>query len=265
MDGPTDLIKYVPIDTLLAKYDELKTKVNDIFDSIKYLENEIDIVLGNTYYVVDTHLLLAGREPQIKRLTQNFWKYTFNKLQLYNLMSEKKKSELDKQFENNEFPEYTRENVLSTFKTLTDNVKSLMDDTILEAFEILRPHNDHYKTNTQYEVGKRAILDWMISSWKWHGKLENPSLNYRNEQKLRSLDNAFSLMDGCGPAMAPYDSITILKQAIKDRTINCETKYFKYKWYMKGSLHVEFKRMDLVAKMNAIGGKGLLNKEKEAA
>jgi hypothetical protein len=176
-------------------------------------------------------------------------------------MSEKKKNDLDKQLESETVPDYTRENVLSTFKTLTENVKSLMDDTIFEAFNVLRPPNSEYKTNTEYAVGKRAILNWMISTFKWRGKLENPSLNYQREQWLRSLDNAFSLMDGCGPIKAPGDSVTILKEAIKNRNTCCETKYFKYKWYLKGSLHIEFKRMDLVAKMNAIGGKGLLNKK----
>jgi hypothetical protein len=36
--------------------------------------------------------------------------------------------------------------------------------------------------------------------------------------------------------------------------MGCETKYFKVKWFKKGTLHIEFKRLDLLSELNRIGG-----------
>jgi hypothetical protein len=255
-----ELIPHVPVMALIAQYEMLKDRTINIFDNIDSLQKDLHTFIDDNY-AVNHHLRSVGKDAQLREIRRAFWKYTAQKLQLYNLMSEKKKKEFDKQLYSEDLPEFNKENVFNTFTNLIDNVKSLIDDTILEVFNFLRPHSSEYKTNTEYAIGKRVIMNCMISCSKYNGKWSNPSLEYRHDQQLRCLDNAFSLMDGHGPSTYPGDSISVLRQAIKNRVINCETQYFKYKWYMKGSLHIEFKRMDLVAKMNAIGGKGLLNKE----
>jgi len=225
----TDIIKHVPIDNLLAKYEELKEKFIGICDSVKFMEKEIDLLMGDHFRFLDHNLthIAYGSEFHLRKLKRGFWRYTFDKLQIYNLMSEKKKNELDAQLESENTPDFTHENILTTFKVLIENVRSLMDDTILEAFNILRPPGSGYKTNTEFEVGKKAIIGWVIDCSKWQGKYQRPSLNYRKEQTLRSLDNAFSLMDGCGPIKYPGDSVSRLKAAISENVQIVETKYFK--------------------------------------
>lgn len=255
------LMRHIPIIALIAQYDAIIAKTNIIFDNIDAIEKELIEAVDDNYYSMDFYLRQTDRKTQIRKIRKVFWKYTCNKLQLYNLMSEKKRHEFDKQMETDELPEFTPENVHSTFQMLIDDVPSLVEDTIAEAFEIFRPHNSWHKTNTEYAVGRRAILAGMIHTFMYQGKRLHPSLDYPNDQRLRIMDNAFSLMDGKGPIKYPSDSITILREAIDNRQPECETTYFKYRWHMNGTLHVSFKRMDLVQRMNEVGGKGLLNKE----
>ena len=261
MEMENGLMRHIPIIALIAQYDAIIAKTNIIFDNIDAVEKELIEAVDDNYYSMDFYLRQTDRQTQIRKIRKVFWRYACNKLQLYNLMSEKKRHEFDKQMENDELPEFTPENVHSTFQMLIDNVPSLIEDTIKEAFEIFRPHNSGHKTNTEFAVGKRVILTSMIDTFMFQGKRTSPSLNYHYDQRLRIMDNAFSLMDGKGPIKYPSDSITILKEAINNRQPECETTYFKYRWHMNGTLHISFKRMDLVQRMNEVGGKGLLNQE----
>jgi len=68
-------------------------------------------------------------------------------------------------------------------------------------------------------------------------------------------------MDGKGPIKYPGDMTTQIQATIQDKKDTCETEYFKCKWYMKGTLHLEFKRMDLVEKLNKMVGGNRLRKE----
>lgn len=254
-----NLMLHVPIIALIGKYDKIMERIHIIFDNIDDVEKELVDAINDNYYGLDFHLRQADRDAQIRKIRKVFWKYACDQLQLYNLMSSKKRAEFDKQLNADELPEFNLKNVHSTFQVLIDNVRSLVEDTIFEAFDVFRPHNSWHATNTEYAVAKKVILEGIIITHMFRGKRTSPSLSYYQEQRLRIIDNAFSLMDGKGPVKYPGDSISVIKEAIRDGRRECETTYFKYKWHMNGTLHVVFKRMDLVQKMNEIGGKGLLN------
>lgn len=258
------IMNHVPIRALVEQYNKIKSRIDVIFENIDAVDKECDEAIGRTY-VLDHHLRSAGCQGNQHSLRKYFWKYACDKLQLYNLMSVKKRDEFDKQLEDENLPDFTLENVHNTFQCLIDNIGNLAEDAILEAFELFRPRNDHYKTNTQFEVKKRAILEYMIDAPVYGGKRCHPSLSYTRDKYLRIMDNAFSLMDGKGPTKHPGDSYTILREAIGKKQQECETDYFKFKWHLNGTLHVMFKRLDLLQRMNEIGGKGLLRQPKEDA
>ena len=80
-------------------------------------------------------------------------------------------------------------------------------------------------------------------------------INYHwGEQRLRCIDNVFHLLDGKGPIKWPGDLVTMIKEAMRDKEWVCETEYFSCKWFKKGSLHIKFKRMDLVKELNKRAG-----------
>ena len=74
------------------------------------------------------------------------------------------------------------------------------------------------------------------------------------------MDNAFHLIDGAGISKYPENAITAIENAAKNQDF-AETEYFRFQWYKNGNLHIKFKRMDLVNKINQIAGDRLLGKE----
>jgi hypothetical protein len=68
-------------------------------------------------------------------------------------------------------------------------------------------------------------------------------------------------LDGRGVAKYPEDAVTKINEAIGDKQWECETEYFAIRRYKKGSMHIRFKRLDLVRRLNKLaGGNRLKNK-----
>ncbi|MFA7099988.1 MAG: DUF4942 domain-containing protein [Eubacteriales bacterium] len=183
-----------------------------------------------------------------KIIKKNAWHKIIERSQVKNLMTVKRSEELYKQVESGEIPEISIATVLDFMNNFSSSMRSLLHETIQETFNILRPRCSSYKTNTEYAIGKRVILTGIVDCNYYM------CLNYTRDQNLRCIDNAFHLMDGKGPIKYPGDMTTKIQAAMNDKLDFCETEYFKCKWYMKGTLHIEFKRMDLVAKLNKMAG-----------
>ena len=58
--------------------------------------------------------------------------------------------------------------------------------------------------------------------------------------------------------MAENSALSAIEVACENRLRECETDYFRFKWFKNGNMHLTFKRMDLVAKMNQIAGENLI-------
>ncbi len=126
----------------------------------------------------------------------------------------------------------------------------MFEEAIKEVFDFLRPGKwCSHKTNNRFEVGKKVIIDWGIDTS--YGMLRPV---YQKEQSYRALDNIFHLLDGKGVSKYPGDFVTALSAACRKKEWECETEYFKCKWYKRGTLHIEFKRLDLLKELNRRAG-----------
>ena len=144
--------------------------------------------------------------------------------------------------------------VMDMFKTFT--VENSYRDTVYE-------ENIHYfngwKTTSAYKVNKRVVIRIyggngegpFLSFGKW-------KLNYKAALTLRDFDVVMSYFDG----MSPYS--WGLVKTIEDRFAMGESKgesaYFKYKCHKRGTIHLEFKDLDILRRLNLVAcrGKGWL-------
>ena len=62
----------------------------------------------------------------------------------------------------------------------------------------------------------------------------------------------FHALDGNGTIKTHRGPLIDAKEAAKDGT--GETDYFRFRCFRNRNLHLEFKRLDLVAKLNAVAG-----------
>ena len=254
----SDLTRFVPINAMINSYQMAVKEVDEAFGHLVAAKRHLQEIYGSdagnwklAVLPTNQHYGNLEQAAQISKQTikKNMWSFIVEKTQIRNLLSEKKKLELDKMMEDDTLPEVESETIQAFISNLTENLPHLFKEACSEVFEMLRPPRSEYKTNTEYEVGARVIMNYIVDC-TWGGC----SLEYRREQSLINLDNVFHLLDGKGCIKYPHDLVTTIKTAIRDKLWTAETEYFLCKWYKKGSMHITFKRPDLVRKLNSTAG-----------
>ena len=219
---------------------------------------------GTQYYfnVNDRNQYERTGEGAIKavRLTlkRDAWAALVERMELKRVLSLKRQAELEKQIrEGKDLPDITEEGILAMFEQQAANVETYLEEAVREVFDYLRPRRSGYKTNSEFEIGKRVILTFAVERGFTRGAFR---VCYRRGAEISALDRVFAMLDGRGSVLKSHNGP--LYDAITDSPDGTgETEYFKFKCFKNQNLHVEFKRPDLVARLNAVAGGARLRKE----
>ena len=253
----TDL---VPYNTLVAMEESYRTAQREITEAFTLLDNakkRLNAAFDSNYMPVVPQgwhdYDLPGYPKQVaEKLKRDAWLQVIKKTQIKNLLSDKRNRELDAQIEKGDIPNFTAKIVLDTLEKLTEDIPSLLRETVKEAYNYLHPYHTKKKTNPKFELGKKVILDYAVDT-QW-----GVYLTHNKEAVIRSIDNAFHLLAGKGPVKYPSDAVTAINTAIQNKEWSTETEFFSLKWYKLGSMHIKFKRIDLVDELNKMAGDGTL-------
>jgi hypothetical protein len=192
-------------------------------------------------------------DRKIKRLKTAAWRYLVDRIELKKMASVKRAREIDRQInEGTDLPEITMDNLFGWLQSLDGQAKTFLEEAIVEVFEFLRPSSLRLKTNSGFKVGKRVILCNRVEK-AWTGAKFRVSYHYENE--LRALDNVFHMLDG--KPLSAYRNGDLINAICESGRGTGETEYFRFKSYLNSNLHLEFRRMDLVQRLNEVGGNGL--------
>ena len=100
----------------------------------------------------------------------------------------------------------------------------------------------------------RVIFGWGVLD-ETHQWTKTYRVAYgRSRDVLRAMDNVFHLLDGQGTVKTTEGPLVDAINACPVDVGEGETVYFRFKCYRNRNLHLEFKRMDLVQKLNAVAG-----------
>lgn len=205
---------------------------------------------------------IALDEPQtlMFQWKKRAWSRLVEKMGIRKAMSIKRAAELDAELESGKnLPEITEANILAMVEKTMDDFPQMVQEAVKEVYERLRPRSERYKTNDYFEVGRRVILSNRVRM-NYNGKFDD---NHYHHQEMNALDNVFHMLDGKGIPPG-YDGP--LLTAIKQTGIEGKgaTEYFRFQCYAgNGNLHLEFLRLDLVARLNQVAGGGQLRKADE--
>ena len=184
----------------------------------------------------------------MKELKKDVWQVLIDRMELRRILSVKRNKELRRQIETGEdLPDIDEAQILAMLEGTLANTGAFIEEAVQEVFEYLRPRHSHYKTNTEFEIGKRVIL--FALETKWGGGFR---VDHYREQHIRAIDNVFHALDGNGTIKTHRGPLIDAIEAAKDGA--GETDYFRFRCFRNRNLHLEFKRLDLVAKLNAIAG-----------
>ena len=200
-------------------------------------------------------------EKVVADIHRQAWIAIVDRFEIKKILSIKRREELDKQLNGDSrgydkpapLPELTAENILAMFNDVSGKATEYANEAVFEVFDWLRPHRGHtsdLKTNDKWLIGKKVIMGYMVEMG--YGKSGTFRVRYGSDKNLIALDNVFHMLDGRGPLKSYYGPLVDAINTSPDGT--GETDFFKFKCCKNHNLHIEFKRPDLVQKINKTAG-----------
>jgi hypothetical protein len=253
----TDLARRATVADIVRAYQQSAREVREAYALIDAAEARLSDALRLGSYIGVSIRNRAGRpiergaiDDVLTSLRRDVWRGVVDRLEIRRILSIAAAAELDKRLDGREveLPEITEENVWAFARGHLVSLDAMLEDAVLEVFEILRPPGSRYKTNTELEIGRRVVLSGVVERWWWGWRVE-----YSYQQRLRALENVFRHLDGKGAAIPAYSSeLQGAIEAAKDG--QGVTEYFRFRAYKNRRLHLEFLRPDLVSRLNQIAG-----------
>lgn len=251
-----DIVKRSTLAVIAENYKTAIMEVECALEVINAVKQRMNAVLGQD----DFRVVPGGRHGRMYDLPEfemcrtemkgQVWRAIVNRAKVYEVCSVAQRKEIEGMLYDHPetLPEISEDALFDWLQSFVAKTGSLFEDCVKEIFNWLRPRDERYKTNNRYVIGDRVVLTWMFDR-SWGGY---PHLRYDQEKWVMALDNVFHLADGKGGAKEPT-LVQVIHTAEKTGR-ECTTEYFKCRWYKNGNMHIEFLRMDLVEKINAIAG-----------
>lgn len=265
MTTTSDIIVPQTVAEMVATYQKAEKDIRIAYELLEQSKQRLCAVFGDTHFhrfdTIRRDNWLNGKkgaDETMLHIKKDAWTVLAEKMELRRTLSIKAREELDKQLQKPaDLPEVTEANIWSMWeKTVKDFGKNI-SDAVKEVYNWLRPRGDRFKTNSQFKVGRKVVLDGIVSCY-------SPgyySMSSYYDQNLTALENVMMIMDGRGTIKTYHGPLyDAMYQAVQDRAWNQlrETEYFAFRLFKKGTAHIEFKRLDLVDKLNKIAGGDML-------
>ena len=191
------------------------------------------------------------------------WRSFIDNLHLREVLSVKARETLDKQLNENHrgygreepLPPFNEPNVWGFFEQVCARLGDMLKEAVVEVFKWLTPGTrwSGLKTNSDFRIGAKVICCSAASPSYRHGMQANI---YRRAE-IDALGNVLAMLDGKGVAKHPDNLSNLWTNAWEDGRI-FESEYMTAKAFANGNVHIKFKRLDLVQRMNEAGNEAAL-------
>jgi hypothetical protein len=269
----TSLATRTTVAELVAIYEQSAADIRRAYDLIGGAEERLNQAFSSKEWA-SVHLRArSGRviefgriEDVIADLELTVWAHLVDRLELRSFLSIARAEQLDEMLEGkageDTFPPLTIDNVLGFATGFRSQIDDMLREAVSEVFEFLRPRNSEYKRNSEFEVPRRIVLEHMVER-KWKGDGFHP--DYYRAQRLTALQNVFGALDGRGSVAKTYRGELYDAIDATGPDGHFQTSYFRGRCFKNKNLHLEFTRLDLLARLNAIAGGKRLRSASEAA
>jgi len=253
----TNIIARETISSIVESYQRGCKKIDQAYELINSATNDFEAAFGEHYYDFKAYPNRDERNvDEIKlRIRKNAWRVIINRLEVHKFMSIKDIEDLQENLQSKEIPEIELGIVMDIISGMIENIPEYIKRLVTEVYEILMPGTRHTNYKTNIKNARRALGKKIILSYKVEMGFNNLfRIRYRCDDQIIAIDKVFYALDGRG---VPPGYRSPLADAINSTPINNgygETEYFKFRCCQNGNLHLEFKRMDLVKKLNQIAG-----------
>lgn len=143
-------------------------------------------------------------------------------------------------------PEFTEESIRATFIDLQLRADELFRRGVFNVFKCL---SDEYRTNASepFRIGSSIIMKSMVGPSMRRGLCIRDTMKNYAGDKLNDIDRVVKTLDK--KRFEPRCLEFAMNVAFEDRAVY-EDEYFRAKSFRNGNLHLTFKRLDLLDKLN---------------
>jgi hypothetical protein len=244
---------------LIAIYERNTQRLRTGYDLLIEADTEKSEFFGGPGLARHYSIFTSDKEKALLNLRVSAWRAIVNNLGLYKVMSLTRTRTFDKNCEKGELPEINTKNVYGFLDDVMGNAHEIAMETVREVYTWLRPgasRNNTHKTNEKFarwRLGKKVILTYTVG----YAYSSTFLVNYRDEDRLIQLDRVMHLLDGAGiPDGYKSPLIDAINTTSYESGASGETTYFSFRCFYNGNLHLTFKRLDLVERLNAAAGGG---------
>lgn len=190
-----------------------------------------------------------------KSLQRYYWRIIFDKLNMRKYATAKLNEQINKFIEDNKNAPFTMANIYRVIDIVIQTNGQRMMSAIVEAFDTIcslsaenSTAGEKWKTNANYMVNKKFIVDWITDygDYSWHH--DSVRIRYGgNRDKIEDVCKALCYLTG-----RDYDTIGTLMDAAEgeDWGVWFEWGFFKCIAYKKGTMHFQFLDEDVWFKFN---------------
>ncbi len=253
----TDIIKRQDFPTMVNMYNLSMENIDEAFRLFGKAETLLSSAFGGSFHI-DSEIRYHCNPEDLKlAFRKKAWESFLDRIEIKKIMSNKQLEEMERRFqEGRNIPEITLETIMDITFGLLEKAPEYAQELYKEVYGILMPgtfESNHHKTNVQNarrSLGKKIVLTWCV---------ENICGSYmvncsHTENRFYAIDKAFHILDGRGfPAGYRSPLLDGISKTTVENNVG-ETDFFRFKCYLNGNVHIEFKRMDLVNKLNQIAG-----------
>lgn len=260
-DAPSALVKSVSVTAMLQARD---AAVERLTQALELYREACEIAragqLGQPNWRLDErgncgpHITAGDALKQTLRdVDAGAWRHLMNESGLRTFMDAEARRSWDATLYTDKVPEFTFDNVKSTFVQLYGTRDEMFDRGVIACFRKL---SWNYKTNSPVKFGKRLVLTNMIGTHRYsHAGRTVVQLFFYGSGRLDQLDDlarAMHVLDGRPEPDHRNAYSNVLSQRETGGEAAYEDDLFALRWFRNGNLHLTFKRTDLVERMNQI-------------
>lgn len=194
----------------------------------------------------------TNSDEMVQKLTvaldRRMWRSMMVNTPLWSLMDAEARKKFEKEMEGVP-PEANEENLRATMLHYFTDADNIFRRSLVNVFQEL---DRAYKSHDGFKIGARLVLTNIQSD---HG-----SFNHYASDKVRDLDRVFWVLDGKEfPETYNSSLCSALSHAFQTASGSfsrgagfVETDYFRVRFFKNGSIHIWFKRDDLVERANRL-------------
>ncbi|MDX2138352.1 MAG: DUF4942 domain-containing protein [Chloroflexota bacterium] len=195
---------------------------------------------------------------QLTALKARFWSFIFARTKIGKLTTSDFQRKFEALRQEQAHMAFTVPNIMSVLDLFLMNRRVILLECIENVFdeatrfhEKNAVHTEGWKTNKSWRLNKTIIMPYVVEFSKWG----TWSLDWRRRDFYRDMDKVCCYLSGkrveeVAPLVDTIQDHLRNLEPLADHTLPFESEFFIIRVYKKGTMHMTFKDLDLLARFN---------------